>query len=490
MADGKYVKYGIDDEGRFVYTCDDYQEEIVDTSLGALYSYDDDEYLYDPNVGEYVNVTGESLYQTIDYDELEQKVNRILEEQDFNFSSVDIETTVYVAQEAVNAYLLSLQEETFMGCNATELAEEVSKLDPMQCIRITPEGHVVVDIEDDLPQEPTTAAKWIVGMSCGIAVAGSIALGVFVPAATPASGAISGAAIDAFMQVVLENNAAEDINWSKVAISATSGAILAWVCPMGAATVAESVGKTTGNEVLSELSGLGVLTFGNGVVSGATNVAYTVIDGEDDVWDAFLTGAAVGAVCTAMTVGVGKLAQAGMSVLKKTHPENWFVKLTGKTSTFIEGHQYHLSNDDVESILSPKSVYEASKAGVREFNEQIALQTEPRGGSYNTLKSNKPNNSEIKTEINETPAFSATDAAKRGDGPSIRMTADDHRKTASWGYSKDAQEYRTAQKALIEQGNYHDAIQMDITDIQSKFGDKYDEAIKEMLEYATQIGWW
>ena len=70
------------------------------------------------------------------------------------------------------------------------------------------------------------------------------------------------------------------------------------------------------------------------------------------------------------------------------------------------------------------------------------------------------------------------------------MTPQDHRMTASYGNSTASAQYRAEQAKLIAQGNYRAAIQMDIDDITSKFGTKYNDAITEMLEYAAKMGWW
>ena len=67
------------------------------------------------------------------------------------------------------------------------------------------------------------------------------------------------------------------------------------------------------------------------------------------------------------------------------------------------------------------------------------------------------------------------------------MDAADHRRTASCGNSKEAREYIARQKALIEQGNWKDAIQMDIDDIRSKFDHKYENELKQMLAYAESM---
>ena len=89
-------------------------------------------------------------------------------------------------------------------------------------------------------------------------------------------------------------------------------------------------------------------------------------------------------------------------------------------------------------------------------------------------------------EVHHMPADSVTELS-RNDGPAIKMDKEDHRETASCGNSKEAREYREQQKELIDAGKFEEAIQMDIDDIREKFGDKYDEAISQMLEYVEQL---
>ena len=68
--------------------------------------------------------------------------------------------------------------------------------------------------------------------------------------------------------------------------------------------------------------------------------------------------------------------------------------------------------------------------------------------------------------------------------PSIQLDVTDHYATASWG-SKGKQ-YSKIQEKLIQGGKagYRAAMVMDIEDIRSKFGDKYDAAIAQMLAWA------
>lgn len=108
---------------------------------------------------------------------------------------------------------------------------------------------------------------------------------------------------------------------------------------------------------------------------------------------------------------------------------------------------------------------------------------EKQGGSYGEVHREGEGD---KYEVHHMPADSAS-CLERNDGPAIKMEKADHRQTASCGCSKEAQEYRAAQKELIDHGKFREALQMDIDDIQSKFGDKYDNAISQMLEYVDKL---
>ena len=111
----KYIKYGVTNEGTIYYTCEDYNLEKCDKNLGTLYSYDEEKPVIDKDYGEYVPPTGESLYTWIDYQALQDEVNRILEQQDEYFKNIDIQTIAYYSKSSVEASLLALQEESFMG---------------------------------------------------------------------------------------------------------------------------------------------------------------------------------------------------------------------------------------------------------------------------------------------------------------------------------------------------------------------------------------
>lgn len=105
------------------------------------------------------------------------------------------------------------------------------------------------------------------------------------------------------------------------------------------------------------------------------------------------------------------------------------------------------------------------------------------GGSYGSLKEKGHGYlSDPPQEVHHMPADSVNNL-DTNDGPAIAMDKQDHQQTASYGRSKEAIEYRQQQKELIENGKFEEAMQMDIDDIKSKFGNRYDEAIDQMKEY-------
>ena len=104
------------------------------------------------------------------------------------------------------------------------------------------------------------------------------------------------------------------------------------------------------------------------------------------------------------------------------------------------------------------------------------------GGAYKNLGAKGSKG----IECHHCPANSASKLSK-SDGPTIQMEKGDHRQTASWGNSKEAQEYRAKQADMIESGDFKGAQQMDIDDVQSKFGGKYDDAIRQMRDYTDKL---
>ena len=121
--------------------------------------------------------------------------------------------------------------------------------------------------------------------------------------------------------------------------------------------------------------------------------------------------------------------------------------------------------------------------------EPIKPSVEKTGGTYGELKNEWSGKLESQPphEIHHMPA-NDVNGLNENDGPAIVMVKADHRQTASCGSSLDAHEYRQQQKALIDDGKFEEAMQMDIEDIHDKFGTKYDDAIAQMKESAKEKG--
>lgn len=276
-----YVVYGVDEAGEIVYTEQaydpDYLRKNFDESLGTLYSYDEDRILCDVDFGNFIPLSGIALSYELDFSELEAEINRIIAEQDYNFMQVDVETYVYLAQEALNSYLLSLQEETFMGCRVDDLVEISKQIDPMDYIRITPDGFEVLSVSPTPPPGPTKLTKWLTGIGVGIACVIGVVLSMY--GQPHLGGAIIGGAVEIFMEVVIQNKNLKDIDFRKVAIAAVAGGISA---------------------------NLGL--FGDSLVGGATDAVFTLIDGGNinDAAHSMVEGAAYGFALGAAFKIVGK----------------------------------------------------------------------------------------------------------------------------------------------------------------------------------------
>ena len=135
-----------------------------------------------------------------------------------------------------------------------------------------------------------------------------------------------------------------------------------------------------------------------------------------------------------------------------------------------------VSNNENLEPVDPDKLIEPAQTEVE--------QPEVKGGSYRDVKKNSDGETH---EVHHMPAADVNGLAFQ-DGPAIKMDKDDHRQTASCGNSLEAREYRAEQAKLIQEGNFKEAMQMDIDDLHDKFGDKYDDAIDQMISYAEEKG--
>ena len=490
---GKYIVYGIDSLGNIVFDAQDYVKDCYDKELGNLYNYDSDIYVYRPFNDGSTNITGVPFFESIDYDAVKAEMERILKEQDLNFEKIEHELYEYYSPEILNAHLLQYYaNETFLGYDVKELTQIISTLNPRECLRITPQGLVSFEVS---PRDLTTAektAKWIVGLSAGLIVLTGTIVGFVMPPAKPMLGLVSGAAFDVLMQLMEGNSKVSDINWGKVAISAASGAVMAFVCPIGMKKIAALAKAAELGGFLTTLSTMGYTVLSSAVVGGATSVALTVVDGNDNYIEAFATGAAIAAAFTVASIGIG----AVKNVVKNSKVGNWFRNITNKVKD-----KFKLPNgriveniDDADDVLDNVIRYDGEASAQKDIRKQLVDSSDiVEVGGYDQVSKYSVKN---EFEAHEIPSFSA---AKDSMGitdrsqsklPCIRMSAEDHIHTASYGNSKQARQYRAAQKALCDQGKFMEALKMDFDDLRRPiFGDKYENKIQEALKYAKSLGW-
>ena len=296
---GQYLKYGVDNNGQIFYTASNYVSGECDKSLGSLYSYDEGRFVYAVNVGNYTGVSGVSLNSQIDFDELASIVSETLKTQDRNFATVDVVSCCYIAQEAITSYLLSLQEETFLGYKVSDLVEAAEKLDPLECYRITADGLETLQFEHE--GDATTLTKWLVGTGCvvvtAVALVGAV-ITIECPPLSALSGAVAGSAIELFMEVVISGEALGDVNWARVAISAATGAVAGYLGPYLNATF-------TGAKYFFIDSSLDAL------VGGIEHSVLAWMEGKEgrDIIASFGYGAALGFALSGGFKAVGKLVQ-------------------------------------------------------------------------------------------------------------------------------------------------------------------------------------
>lgn len=154
------------------------------------------------------------------------------------------------------------------------------------------------------------------------------------------------------------------------------------------------------------------------------------------------------------------------------------IKLGAGTPPLVQGI-YGLMNLTAEGFARPaQSLVDALSNLTYSLRDGAAV---PRGGSYSDVKGTPG------FEAHHIPSDSIS-PLPTSQGPAISMEKDEHRQTASWGSSRDARAYRQEQARLIEQGNFQAAQDMDIQDLRSKFGQKYDQAIEQLRQYTNQLG--
>jgi hypothetical protein len=98
------------------------------------------------------------------------------------------------------------------------------------------------------------------------------------------------------------------------------------------------------------------------------------------------------------------------------------------------------------------------------------------GGTYGEVRANT-----VGGEVHHMPA-KAINGLSEAKGPAIWMYTHHHKKTASYGREKEADQHRLDQENLVKKGEFTKAMFMDIQDIKKNFPGVYDLSILQMFK--------
>ena len=354
VIDNKYVKYDVVD-GVIQYEEEPYVKGMdVDFTRGNIYSYDIEDYIYIVEEQDYVPVSGVSLLGEADYRDIMDEVNRILQTQEANLTYAEIESYVSQSQDALYSYLLGLQEETFMGIPTADLVSIVRDLDPMQHLQIGVDanGSTTIDIIE-VTKLPSLWEKIATSLVCAFGtVGGFVCSAIGCPVI---GGALIGASMEAFAQVVINNTPVSDIQWAQVAVAAVSGAIAGGVSGAINGIATKGVGQVIMKEVAD--------TFCDSVIGGGEFFVNSLIAGYsfEEACKNFGYGVIAGAVISG-GIKIGSAAIKGGAKLIK--------KATTSTVSDVGGKQLtKLGNEAAEdsiSELQEKAMQKSAKNGAED----------------------------------------------------------------------------------------------------------------------------
>jgi RHS repeat-associated protein len=181
----------------------------------------------------------------------------------------------------------------------------------------------------------------------------------------------------------------------------------------------------------------------------------------------------------------GVLHEASMGTINTSHKRDLTYGAGGVVGIGLSfaygGGEVKAAKAGIEAIETAANASRAgTEAGISAATKGVD-EVEQLGGKYGDIRGQISGN-----EVHHMPADSASPIS-RHKGPGISMSKEDHSQTASYKNIPGARDYRGKQSDLISQGKFKEAQQMDINDVRSKFGNKYDGAIAQMEEYTRTL---
>lgn len=249
----QYVIYYQLDSTTVRYETYENHRDNYDLTLGSLYDFDNDTYIYDAGLFDgYETHSAEELFSEEDYAELQKELQLISEAQEKNGYYVEEINIVYISPESIQAYLESEEEDTFFGFSVAELE---SSLGAGTALVYTEEGFETAEyFEANSEDYNWKSFLTKVGIGAGIILVGAVL--------TPITGGASfGCALVTITKV-------------SVGMALTQG--------LGTLAIETATGMMNGQsfeEALKNASHEGLDAFANGFMIGAVVGSVGVVSG-------------------------------------------------------------------------------------------------------------------------------------------------------------------------------------------------------------------
>ena len=172
VYENTYIIYYQVDSTTVRYETYENKRENYDLTLGSLYDFDNNQYIYDESIfGEYKSHSAIELFGEEDYAKLESELQVLSAQQLANGYEVLEFNIVYISPESIQAYLSSEEEDTFFGYNVDELASTFGLGTALTYNGTTFEKSTIIP-EDEGYNWKSFLIK--MGIGCGIILVGAI----------------------------------------------------------------------------------------------------------------------------------------------------------------------------------------------------------------------------------------------------------------------------------------------------------------------------
>jgi hypothetical protein len=231
VIDNQYIQYGIDSNYQVYYESNDVLGNY-NQALGGLYSYDEDRFVFGSDNG-IVPIKENAISENFNFETWSAAINENLKNGfslDFDF----LKYTVSNALDTVKNIFNNLNEQTILGYSLADLKNLLGDIKEDDIAIIDDTKVAMHAVSSTIPSD---IIKWIVAATTVISLIGTIVVSLSFPTLAPFASAITGGAMQTFVETVIENHQVSEIDWIKVGIASIAGAISSQLGPIGDAFV-------------------------------------------------------------------------------------------------------------------------------------------------------------------------------------------------------------------------------------------------------------